>query len=70
MLEKIIVIAVMIGILLSLGSALLFLLKDMGQGKRVVKALTIRIAISFTLFILLMVCFAMGWIHPHPLSGG
>ncbi len=68
MLEKIIVIAVMVIILLSLGSALLFLVKDMGKSKRVVKALTIRIAISLTLFILLIVSFAMGWIHPHPLS--
>lgn len=68
MLEKIIVIAVMLIILLSLGSALLFLVKDMGKGKRVVKALTIRIAVSFTLFILLIFAFIMGWIHPHPLS--
>lgn len=68
MLEKILVVGVMIIILLSLGSALMFLVKDMGKGKRVIKALTIRIAVSFSLFILLMVAFAMGWIHPHPLS--
>jgi hypothetical protein len=68
MIEKVIVIGVMVIILLSLGSALLYLVKDMGKGTRVVKALTIRIAISLTLFILLIVSFAMGWIHPHPLS--
>ena len=65
--EKILVISAMVAILVSLGSGLFFLVKDMGKGKRVVKALTIRIAFSLTLFILMIVAFAMGWIHPHSL---
>lgn len=68
MLEKIFIIVAMIAILFSLGSGLFFLVKDEGKGKRLVKALTIRIGISLALFILLIVAFAMGWIHPHSLS--
>ena len=38
----------------SLFSALYFLIRDKGQGERTVKALTVRIALSVTLFALLM----------------
>lgn len=68
MLEKIFIIMAMIAILFSLGSGLFFLVKDDGKSKRVIKALTIRIALSLTLFILMIIAFAMGWIHPHSLS--
>ncbi len=68
MLEKIFIITVMIAILFSLGSGLFFLVKDGGKGQRLVKALTIRIGLSLTLFILMIIAFAMGWIHPHSLA--
>lgn len=67
MLEKIFILGVMAAILISLGSGLFFLVKDEGKGKRLLKALTIRIALSLTLFILLLVAFSLGWIHPHPI---
>lgn len=51
----------------SLGSALYFLIKDPSQSTRVVKALSWRIGLSFVLFALLLVAFAMGWIQPHPI---
>ena len=49
-------------ILASLASALYYLIKDKGQSDRVVKMLTIRIALSLTLFILLMGGFYFGFI--------
>lgn len=67
MLAKIIIIIAMIVIVVSLGSGLFFLVNDQKDSKRVVKALTIRIAISLTLFILILVAAAQGWIHPHGL---
>lgn len=67
MLAKILIIIAMIVIVFSLGSGLFFLVNDQKGGKRVVKALTIRIAISLTLFILILVAAALGWIHPHGL---
>jgi hypothetical protein len=59
---KIIVVLFLLVILTSLGSALFFLVRDKGQSDRTVKALTIRIALSLTLFIMLMLGFYFGLI--------
>ncbi|KAI5913252.1 MAG: twin transmembrane helix small protein [Proteobacteria bacterium] len=60
---RIIVILFLILIVSSLGSALLFLLRDRGQGgTRVARALAIRVGLSLTLFALLMAGFATGLI--------
>ena len=48
----------------SLFSALLFLYKDRGTGTRAARALTIRVALSITLFCLLMAGFYFGLIPP------
>lgn len=64
MLLKIIVIVMLVLILASLFSALVFLFKDKGQGKRMVQALTWRIGLSITLFLLLMAGFHFGIIPP------
>jgi hypothetical protein len=49
-------------ILGSLASALFYLIKDKGQSDRTVKMLTIRVALSLTLFILLMGGYYLGFI--------
>lgn len=49
-------------ILFSLFSALFFLLKDKGGSTRTVKALTIRVVLSITLFVLLLLGFHFGFI--------
>ena len=49
-------------ILFSLFSALYFLLKDKGQSTRTVKALTVRVVLSITLFALLLLGFHFGFI--------
>ena len=49
-------------ILASLGSALYYMVKDRGTTERTVKALTLRIALSITLFLLLMLGFHFGLI--------
>jgi hypothetical protein len=59
---RIIVILFIIVILGSLGSALYYLIKDRGTSERTAKALTIRIALSITLFLLLMLGFHFGLI--------
>jgi hypothetical protein len=51
-------------ILGSLASALFFLMKDKSRSTRTVKALTVRVALSLTLFILLLVSYKLGWISP------
>ncbi|HKC42497.1 MAG TPA: twin transmembrane helix small protein [Burkholderiales bacterium] len=58
-----IVVLVIIGlILLSLGSALVFLIRDKGQSTRTVKALAVRVALSLALFLLLMIGYKLGFI--------
>lgn len=60
---RIVVIVFLVMIVTSLGSALLFLLRDRGNGgTRVARALAIRVGLSITLFVLLMAGFASGLI--------
>ncbi len=62
---KIIIISALLLIVASLFSALIFLYKDKGQGERTVRALTLRIGLSLSLFILLMAGYYFGIITPH-----
>ena len=65
MLSKLVVVAIFIGVLASLASALLYLVKDRGQSDRTVKALTMRVGISMGLLCLLVLLWALGLIQPH-----
>jgi hypothetical protein len=51
---RILAILFLVFIVGSLFSGLYFLIRDKGQGERTVKALTVRIVLSVTLFALLM----------------
>ena len=62
---KAIVVAILIGIIASLGMALVYMMKDKGGGTRVARALTLRIGVSIGLFVLLIVLGATGIITPH-----
>jgi hypothetical protein len=64
---KIAVAAILIAIIVALFSALVFLYRDAGRGKRVVWALTIRVALSVGLFAFLWFAYWMGWIGPQGL---
>lgn len=57
---KIVIVVFLILILASLGSALFYLMKDKGTGDRTVKALTLRVALSIALFLLLMLGYWFG----------
>jgi len=59
---KIVVAAALIAIVVALFAALVFLYRDAGRGKRVVWALTIRVALSVGLFAFLWFSYWMGWI--------
>ncbi|MDD9982147.1 MAG: twin transmembrane helix small protein [Gammaproteobacteria bacterium] len=65
MLAKLLVVAIFIGVLASLASGLLYLVKDRGRSERTVKALTMRVAISIGLLCLLVLLWALGLIQPH-----
>ena len=51
---RFVVIAFLVIILMSLGSALFYLIRDKGKSDRTVRALTVRVVLSVTLFLLLM----------------
>ncbi len=69
MVAKLFVIGMLVIIVASLFSALYFLYKDKGRGTRTAKSLTARIALSITLFVLLMLGFKFGIISPHGVGG-
>lgn len=61
---KIIVAIAFILIIASLGSALVFLMKDKGQSNRTMKALAMRVGFSITLFLLILLANHYGLIQP------
>ncbi|MHA7840268.1 MAG: twin transmembrane helix small protein [Gammaproteobacteria bacterium] len=67
LLSKVVVISVLLVIFYSLGSALIYLLKEGKHGECMARALTWRILLSLALFGLLFLFFFLGWLHPHPI---
>ncbi|MEM7400695.1 MAG: twin transmembrane helix small protein [Pseudomonadota bacterium] len=66
---KIIIIVMFIIILISLGAALYYLVQDKGTTKRTVNALTVRITVSISIILLLIIGYYSGLIQPHGLGG-
>jgi hypothetical protein len=62
---KIIIVLMLIAILISLGSALYYLVRKQESPEKIAKALTWRISLSLTLFFMIMLAFLLGWIQPH-----
>lgn len=62
---KLFVVLALIGIVVSLASALFHLVTDKGDSKKMVRALTVRIGLSVALFIVILAGWAMGIITPH-----
>lgn len=60
---KILVAFVFALILLSLGSALFYLMRDKGASNKTVRALGVRVGFSVALFIFLIVANQLGWIQ-------
>jgi hypothetical protein len=70
MVTKIIVVLFLLAIIGSLGSGLFYLVRDKGSSDRTVRALTVRISLSVLLFVLLMLAYATGLLHPHGVYTG
>jgi hypothetical protein len=67
MLAKIIILAVLLLIVASLGSALALLFRKEGEKSRVAHALTLRVSLSIGLFLALLASFYFGLIPSHGL---
>jgi hypothetical protein len=67
---RILVVVVLVAIVASLGSALFHLSRggrasSEEQSRKLARALTVRIALSIALFLLIMLAWYMGYINPH-----
>jgi DUF2909 family protein len=60
---KILILILLLGVVASLFSGLYFVYKDKGTTNRAVISLTIRIALSVLVFILLIASYYFGWLH-------
>ena len=64
--SRLLILAGLLAIVLSLGSALVQLVRNKGESSlKMARALTIRIGLSILLFVLLLVAWQLGWIQPH-----
>jgi hypothetical protein len=61
---KIFVAIAFVLIIASLGSALFFLMRDKGKSNRTVQALAMRVGLSISLFLMVLVAYKLGWITP------
>ena len=61
---KIIIVAGLVAVVASLFSALYYLYRDRGHGTRMVKALALRVGLSASLVVFLVVAYKLGWIAP------
>jgi hypothetical protein len=68
MIIKYLIVAVLIAIVISLGSGLYFLLTDKGGSKRMLNSLTVRIGLSVALFVLLFIAWYFQLLSPHPVT--
>jgi hypothetical protein len=59
---KVLVVLLLLGILGSLFSGLFYIYRDRGAGVRTARALTLRIGLSISLFLLLLAGFRFGFI--------
>jgi hypothetical protein len=59
---KITLVILLFLVVLSLFSGLYFMYRDKGQSRRTVIALTIRVALSVTIFLIVIAGYFVGWI--------
>jgi type II secretory pathway pseudopilin PulG len=70
MLIKLLIVIVLIAIVASLAYSLFFMVKDERNSKKMVRALTVRVALSVTLFVLLLLAWYLGLIQPNAARPG
>ena len=52
-----------LAIVASLGSAMVFLMRDRGRTKNMARALGLRVGLSIALFVFILVAYQLGWIE-------
>lgn len=67
MFAKVIIVVMLIAIVLTLLISVVFLIRDPSSKRRALMGLKIRVALSVSLLIFILISYFMGWIHPHGL---
>ena len=70
MLIKFLIVLCLFAIVVSLGSGLFFMVREERDSKRMVRALTVRVALSVTLFVLLFLAWYLDLIQPNAAPTG
>ncbi len=70
MFVKALIVLFLIVIVYNLGAAMVYMYQDGSNSKRTVRALTLRIGLSVSLFIVLLLAYATGLIQPHGIHPG
>ena len=68
MFVKILLLLIIISMLVTLGTGLVYLIKDKGKSERTLKALIVRAGFTVALLIVLLIGIATGFIVPHPIG--
>jgi hypothetical protein len=66
-LVKIVIVVLLLAILASLMTSMSFLIRDESSRRRTLTALKLRVALSITLMLFVLLSWHMGWIEPHGL---
>ena len=71
---KFVIVGFLVLVLAALGGAGFFMLRkgpdDANADKRMARALAVRVALSVTLFLVILLAWSLGWIHPKGIPVG
>lgn len=65
MIAKTIIIILLLAVLVALMTSMVFLIRDPSQRRRTLTGLKIRVALSVTLILFVLLSWHQGWIKPH-----
>lgn len=69
---KIVIVLILVGILVALAAAGLFMLKRGAKGRpaNMARALALRVGLSVALFLFILLSYKLGWIQPTGIPAG
>jgi succinate dehydrogenase/fumarate reductase cytochrome b subunit len=62
---KLLIVLCLLAIVISLGAGMYHMVNDKGESKKMVTSLTVRVALSVALFVLLFIAWSQGLLQPH-----
>lgn len=65
---KLLIVLCLLAIIVSLGAGMYHMVNDKGESKKMVTSLTVRVALSVALFVLLFIAWSQGLLQPHTLK--